>query len=140
MKKEILLQKFKTRLEKEEKAYDNELNEEEKYHYLPRKRYFSESRKLSCIASRIAALKTAISFLEKRFRDVDFHEGCMMGLSPNNENWEDILSKANSYMLRERAEAAKILFETSLPIAKKQILAELEPWLPYKSHEIASAI
>ena len=128
MDEERTLRTLRERLAREEAASEALRQEEEKYVRLPRKRYFSIARRKSESTRRIAALKTAIQLFERPFGKVDVHEGCLMGLSSLREDWAEILVKAGHYALHKRAEAAKVLFETSLPAARKQVLAKLSRW------------
>lgn len=95
------------------------------YNRLNKRRLFSSLRKQTQISRRIHALKAAIELLTEPLRVVDIHEAVLMSISDRNGRKEALLRKAESIYLNERKEALKEVFETSLPILKKEILTYL---------------
>lgn len=51
-------------------------------------------------------------------------------ISPKRTDYEDILEKAQSIYLRERVLALKVIFEDVLPVCKKEMIAEIQNYLP----------
>lgn len=117
---------LRARLKKEETALDLLRVELDRYVRLPRKRWFSTHAKEQATMRRISALKTALQVAERPFRDVDIYQGCLFGIPERHECFEEALSLAGSVYLNERARAARMLFNVSLPVAKRQIMEMLE--------------
>ena len=119
-----VLSDLKERLLKEEDEY-------RKYCYddrvkLSRTMLGSSYRKQISIMHKQNAIKTAIEILEKPdFRDVNVYEGVLLGLSSRRPDHDELLQKAESIYLNERKEACSVLFNVSLPIHRKEMLAFL---------------
>ena len=119
MTKEQLLSKLQARLETEWRNYEEA--GKPGYVRLNRTQFNSVAKKQSEITRRIQALKTAISVLSDSFREVDVYSGILLGICERRQDKEDLLEKAQSIYLNERKEACRELFDSSLPILKKQM-------------------
>lgn len=123
--KDKLLHGLRARLSKEESAYEAAgLPDRVR---LNRTQFFASQKKQVTICRHIAALKTAIDVIEKpSLAQVDTYQGILMGFPDSNSKEKDeLLQKAESIYLNERKAALKALFETSLPILKKQVIGYL---------------
>jgi hypothetical protein len=119
-----MLSRLKDRLEKEKADYEAAGLPE--YVRLNRTRHFSSMRKQGEITRKIAALKTAISVLEGPFRKVDVARGILLGISDQREDKDELFQLAASYSMTDRLKACQALFDTSLPVFKKEILRHAE--------------
>ena len=116
-----LISKLKERLSKEEADYEAAALPDRVR--LNKTQFFSSARKQMQIGRKIAALQTAIEVLEKPIREVNVYEGILMGFPcSREEEREALLKQADSVYLKERVNALKTLFETSLPILKRQVI------------------
>lgn len=120
-------ERLRARILKEQELY------EEKSHAdhvrLPRKMYFSSLNGQVRIQRRIAALKAAIEVNEKNLRDVDVRSAVLNSIPPQRPDFDELLEKAESIYLRERAAALKTVFEDILPICKKETIRQIENFL-----------
>lgn len=120
-------ERLRARILKEQELY------EEKSHTdrirLPRKMYFSSLNDQMRIQRRIAALKAAIEVNEKDLRDVDVRSAVLNSIPPQRPDFDELLEKAESIYLRERAAALKTVFEDILPICKKETIRQIENFL-----------
>ncbi len=120
-------ERLRARILKEQELY------EEKSHAdhvrLPRKMYFSSLNGQVRIQRRIAALKAAIEVNEKDLRDVDVYSAVLNSIPPQRPDFDELLEKAESIYLRERAAALKTVFEEILPICKKETIRQIENFL-----------
>ena len=124
---EFVLGELKARLAKEEQNYiDQGLPDHVR---LSKTRLFSSLRKQQTTSHKIAAIKMAISLMKNHLREVDIYSAVMMGISDRREDKGTLLDKAESIYLRERAQVAKEVIETHLPIHKKAVLETLKPYL-----------
>ena len=120
MDKQKTLSRLKERLEKEKAAYEAAGLPD--YVRLNRTRYMSSMRKQQQITRRIAALETAIAILEGPIEKADIANGILLGISDLRSDKDELWRMANSYSMTERLKACQELFDTSLPICKKEIL------------------
>lgn len=120
MEKEKALSLIKERLEKERAAY--EAAGLPNYIRLNRTRYLSSMRKQQTICRKIAALETAAAILEGPFCMVDIAKGILLGISDKRPDKDELMELASDFSTRKRMIACQALFETSLPILKKEIL------------------
>lgn len=122
-----ITERLRARILKEQELY------EEKSHAdrvrLPRKMYFSSLNGQVRIQRRIAALKAAIEVNEKNLRDVDVRSAVLNSIPPQRPDFDELLEKAQSIYLRERAAALKTVFEDILPICKKETIQQIENFL-----------
>lgn len=115
---------LKERLQMEMKKYN-------KYGYEDRVRlsktmWNTSARKQIESIHKLAAIKTAIEILENPyFRDVNVYEGILKGLSSRRPDYDGLLQKAQSVYLNERKDACAVLFNVSLPIHRREMLAYL---------------
>ena len=120
-------ERLRARILKEQELY------EEKSHAdhvrLPRKMYFSSLNGQVRIQRRIAALEAAIEVNEKDLRDVDVRSAVLNSIPPQRPDFDELLEKAQSIYLRERAAALKTVFEDILPICKKETIRQIENFL-----------
>lgn len=120
-------ERLRARILKEQELY------EEKSHAdrvrLPRKMYFSSLNGQVRIQRRIAALKAAIEVHEKDLRDIDVRSAVLNSIPPQRPDFDELLEKAQSIYLRERAAALKTVFEDILPICKKETIRQIENFL-----------
>lgn len=120
-------ERLRARILKEQELY------EEKSHAdrvrLPRKMYFSSLNGQVRIQRKIAALKAAIEVHEKDLRDVDVRSAVLNSIPPQRPDFDELLEKAQSIYLRERAAALKTVFEDILPICKKETIRQIENFL-----------
>ena len=120
-------ERLRARILKEQELY------EEKSHAdrvrLPRKMYFSSLNGQVRIQRRIAALKAAIEVHEKDLRDVDVCSAVLNSIPPQRPDFDELLEKAQSIYLRERAAALKTVFEDILPICKKETIRQIKNFL-----------
>lgn len=123
--KDKLLHGLRVRLSQEESAYEAAGLPDRMR--LNRTQFFASQKKQVTISRHIAALKTAIDVIEKpSLAQVDTYHGILMGFpDSNSEEKDELLQKAESIYLNERKTALKVLFETSLPILKKQVIRYL---------------
>ncbi len=123
--KDKLLHGLRARLAQEESAFEAAgLPDRVR---LNRTQFFASQKKQGTISRHIAALKTAIDVIEKpSLAQVDIYQGILMGFPDSkSEEKDELLQKAESIYLNERKAALKVLFETSLPILKKQVIGYL---------------
>lgn len=122
-----ITERLRARILKEQELY------EEKSHAdrvrLPRKMYFSSLNGQVRIQRKIAALKAAIEVNEKNLRDVDVRSAVLNSIPPQRPDFDELLEKAQSIYLRERAAALKTVFEDILPIYKKETIQQIENFL-----------
>ena len=123
MTKEEIIRKLEDRLQAKNKAYEEE--GKPNYIRLNRTIFMSVTRRQAQISRQIYALKAAIELLTKPFREVDVHEAVLMSICERNDQKEELLWKAESVYLNERKEALRVVFETSLPFMKKQVIEYL---------------
>ncbi len=123
--KDKLLHGLRARLSQEESAFEAAgLPDRVR---LNKTQFFASQKKQVTISRHIAALKTAIDVIEKpSLAQVDTYQGILMGIPDRNrEEKDELLQKAESIYLNERKAALRVLFETSLPILKKQVIGYL---------------
>lgn len=123
-----IITKLQARLAKEQALYKEKCHEDRIR--LPRKMYFSSLHEQMRILHRIAAIKTAIEVIENGIGKVDVYSAVLNSISPKRTDYVDILEKAQSIYLRERALALKVIFEDVLPVCKREIIAEIQNYLP----------
>ncbi len=120
MDKQQILSRLKDRLEKEKAAYEAAGLPE--YVRLNKTRYFGAMRKQELTARKMAALETAISVLEGPFYRADVARGILLGISNQRTDKDELLLQASSCSMADRRKACQELFDSSLPILKKEIL------------------
>lgn len=91
--------------------------------------YFSSLNGQVRIQRRIAALKATIEVNEKDLRDVDVRSAVLNSIPPQRPDFDELLEKAQSIYLRERAAALKTVFEDILPIYKIETIRQIENFL-----------
>lgn len=123
-----IITKLQARLAKEQALYKEKCHEDRIR--LPRKMYFSSLREQMRILRRISAIKTAVEVIENGIGKVDIYSAVLNSISPKRTDYEDILEKAQSIYLRERVLALKVIFEDVLPVCKKEMIAEIQNFLP----------
>ena len=120
MDKQQTLSRLKERLEKEKAAY--EAAGLPNYVRLNRTRYMGSMRKQQEITRKMAALETAIAVLEGPFHQADIAKGVLLGISDQRPDKDELWQLASSWSVADRWKACQALFETSLPICKKEII------------------
>lgn len=124
----VLVNRLKDKIEKEKENYRLECHEDR--NRLSRTMYFTSERKKVRILRRIEALKLAIDVVGKPLREIDVEAAVINCIPPGREDFDDLADKARSIYLRERAQALKAIFEDILPICRKEMLREIEHYLP----------
>lgn len=118
--REDLLAGLKERLESENKALEQAGLPQ--YVRLSKTRYFSSMKKEISCYRRMAAIRLAIEVLEKPFREIDVLQAVIDSVPVTNTDLRASLEeKAVSIYLNERKEACRAIFETHLPVFKKQM-------------------
>lgn len=121
MKREQIIEKLKAKilqLESENHKYDDR-------NRLSRKLYYSNIRKEMENTRKISAINAAVTLIDKGFPHVDIYNTVLFAIANTRADKDDILQKAGSIYLNEQKQALTEVFESSLPICKKQVLSYL---------------
>ena len=121
MTHEQLLVRLQKRLETGKRKYEA-AGLPEYVRVTSRKRFFGSLKKQQRVSRTIAALETAVDILRNPFYRVDVQRGILLGVAESRNDKDELLQMAMSISMSDRLKACQVLFDLSLPIAKKEIL------------------
>lgn len=114
------------RLARKKTQLETEIHKNDDRNRLSRKLLFSDLRMQIRNMRKCCAIDAAISLINSGIRNVNVYDAVMCCIADTREDKDDFLQKSVSLYLNLRKEALKEVFETSLPICKKQVFSYLQ--------------